>query len=418
MGIESRSQFQPTHGGSPCAEGALQAVVALLPLAFATPSGAEDNRPIVIDGFFFGKSDPLRDINATSAFATLASRRGAAPEVREAVNRLDVLRKRAQPAEAARLLASPEPAASDPVAQLDFGSPVTPAPRSSFEGMGNLDNAVLTGFVTWPPDNDGDVGLKHYVQMNNISFEIFDKRTGDSVLGPLPNVAIWSSAVDDAGNPLSICGKNNDGDPIVLYDHQAERWIFTQFALGAFEPGPPFLFGFGGYQCVAVSTSSDPTGSYYLYEFEIVVGSAADAVFGLNDYPKLGIWPDGLYLSTNEFIASPATGFAFSFQGASATAIDKWAMYAGKPASAVKFLLPAATAPDQSFHFSLQPSHWEGDRRPTEHDHDRWCRHGHRQGAPNVFIQNMDYETWGPLPPFTQPDGIHHWEFDVDFRNP
>ena len=93
-------------------------------------------------------------------------------------------------------------------------------------------------------------------------------------------------------------------------------------------------------------------------------------------------------------------------------------MYAGKPARAVKFLLPAATAPDQSFHFSLQPSHWEGDRRPTEHDHDRWCRHGHRQGAPNVFIQNMDYETWGPLPPFTQPDGIHHWEFDVDFRNP
>ena len=395
----------------------LRAIVAALPLFLAAPSRADD-RPIVIEGFFIGKSAPLRDINATAAFAALSSRRGAAPQVKESINRLDLIGRPAQAASAARRLAAPGPAVSDPVAQLDFGASITPLPRSSFEGMGNLDNAVLTGFVTWPPDNDGDVGRRYYAQMNNISFEIFDKRTGDSVLGPLPNVAIWSSAVDQNGDPLSICGKNNDGDPIVLYDHQARRWIFTQFALGAYEPGPPFLFGLGGYECIAVSTSSDPTGSYYLYEFEIVPGSFDEPAFGLNDYPKLGVWPDGLYMSTNEFIASPATGFAFSFQGASATAIDKWAMYAGKPAKAIKFLIPAATEPDQPFHFSLQPSHWEGDNRPMEHDHDRWCGHARGEGAPNIFIQNMDYETWGPLPPFTQPDGIHHWAFDANFRRP
>jgi len=53
-----------------------------------------------------------------------------------------------------------------------------------------------------------------------------------------------------------------------------------------------------------------------------------------------------------------------------------------------------------------------------EHDHDRGCGHGHGEGAPNIFIQNMDYEIWGPLPPVTQPDGIHHWAFDVDFGKP
>ena len=399
----------------------LQVVLAALPLAVATPSQADSGTPIVIEGFFFGKSVPLRDIEAGAAFAALASRRGAAPEAREIVNRLDVLRKGMEPVGGARRLATPEaPVApvADPVVQLEPGASATPAPRSSFEGMGNLDNALLTGFVIWPPDNDGDVGRKHYVQMNNISFEVFDKKTGDSVLGPLPNVAIWSSAVDDNGNPLSICGKNNDGDPIVLYDHQAGRWIFTQFAIGAFESGPEYLFGLGGYQCVAVSTSSDPTGSYYLYEFEIVPGSFERLEFGLNDYPKLGVWPDGLYLSTNEFVASPATGFIFDFQGASATAIDKWAMYAGRPAKAIKFLIPAATEADQPFHFSLQPSHWEGALKPMEHDHDRWCGHGHGEGAPNIFIQNMDYEMWGPFPPVTQPDGIHHWAFDADFKKP
>jgi hypothetical protein len=391
----------------------LHVALAVVPLALAAPSRAEVNPPIVIEGFFFGKSVPLRDLDAGAAFAALARSRGAVPEAKEIVNRLDVLRKQVRPLGGARLSATPGARVADPRAQFVHGSSGTPPPRSSFEGMGNLDNAVLTGFVIWPPDNDGDVGWKHYVQMNNISFEIFDKKTGDTVLGPLPNVAIWSSALDEDGNPLSICGKNNDGDPIVLFDHQAGRWIFTQFALGAFESGPPYLFGLGGYQCVAVSTSSDPTGSYYLYEFEIVPGSFDVPSFGLNDYPKLGVWPDGLYLSTNEFLASPDTGFAFSFQGASATAIDKWAMYAGKPARAIKFFIPAATEPDQSFHFSLQPSHWEGSLKPGEHDH-----HGRSEGAPNVFIQNMDYEVWGPIPPFTQPDGLHHWGFAVDFRRP
>jgi hypothetical protein len=408
--------------------GRLAAAAIALPLA-ALPVFAEISEPVVIEGFFIGKSVRLRDVEADVAFAALAANTGELRGAKEAINRLDVLRKSARlasaPSEQARTaLAATPPGVADTVAQLGFGlTHHTPAPRSSFEGMGNADNAALTGFVVWPPDNDGAVGARHYVQMNNVSFEIFDKRTGATVLGPLPNVAIWSSAKDAAGNPRSICGKNNDGDPIVLYDHQADRWILSQFALGAFEPGPPFLFGLGGYQCIAVSTSGDPTGSYYLYEFEIVPGSFELPSFGLNDYPKLGVWPDGIYLSTNEYLASPASGFQFAFQAASATAIDKWAMYFGKPAKAVKFLLPPPTSPDQPFHFSLQPSHWEGQRPPQPSF--GGGKHGNERGGqlwfaptPNIFIQNMDYETWGPFPPTVQPDGIHHWALHANFHKP
>ena len=368
------------------------------------PSDGEP--PVVIEGFFFGESIPLRDIDSDKAFAEMQAARGGEVGAKEVLNRLDVIRRDA------KMMSSKAPslqrAIGDPVAQMSFGDTETPAPRQSFEGTGNFDNGDLTGFVIWPPDNDGDVGRDYYVQMNNVVFEIFDKKSGETVLGPLPNVAVWASAVDEeTGLPLSICGKSNDGDPIVLYDQQAKRWIFTQFAIGGFEDGPPFVGGIGGYQCIAVSTSSDPLGSYYLYEFEIVEGDFSIPQYGLNDYPKFGVWPDGIYLSTNEFVATPGTGFAFSFRGASATAIDKWAMYAGMPANAIKFFLGLPTANDQSFHFGLQPANWEGNKKPKVRG----------RTAPNIFIQNMDYETWGPLS-VVQPDGIHHWAFYANFRRP
>ncbi|MDA2923409.1 hypothetical protein MYX65_01925 [Acidobacteria bacterium AH-259-L09] len=66
------------------------------------------------------------------------------------------------------------------------------------------------GFFIVPPDTEGDVGSNHYIQMNNLVFEIFDK-SGNTVLGPLANRILWS----DLGG---ICATNDDGDPIVLYD--------------------------------------------------------------------------------------------------------------------------------------------------------------------------------------------------------
>jgi hypothetical protein len=79
------------------------------------------------------------------------------------------------------------------------------------------------------------------------------------------------------------CETYNDGDPILQYDQLANRWILTQFAVSA----SPYT------QCVAVSTSPDPTGTYYRYSYSYGTG--------FNDFPKMGVWPDGYYITYNIF---------------------------------------------------------------------------------------------------------------------
>jgi len=167
-----------------------------------------------------------------------------------------------------------------------------------------------------PPDTNGSVGKAHYVQWVNTGLAVFDKMAPhDRVLGPIDGKLIWSGF---GGN----CENFNDGDPIVLYDKMADRWLLTQFAVS----GTPFS------QCVGVSTSADPTGTYSRYEFQF-----AD----FNDYPKFGVWPDGYYGTFNMFRGN-------SFLGAKACAFEREKMLASQPARIVCFdvanqggLLPA-----------------------------------------------------------------------------
>ena len=84
------------------------------------------------------------------------------------------------------------------------------------------------------------------------------------------------------------CQTDNAGDPVVLYDQLADRWILTQFT----SSGPTF------FECVAVSQTNDPTGSYFRYA--ISTGN------NFPDYPKGGVWPDAYYFSTREFLMATA----------------------------------------------------------------------------------------------------------------
>src|SRR5207247_4550355 len=101
----------------------------------------------------------------------------------------------------------------------------------------------------------------------------------------------------------------SDGDPIAQYDKLANRWVLTQFSVtnGSSQ---------GFFQCVAVSTSSDATGSYFRYAF---------AQPNFNDYPKVGVWPDGYYVTFNIFTST--------FQGARVCAFDRTAMLSGAAAT-------------------------------------------------------------------------------------
>src|SRR6202162_2392725 len=156
-----------------------------------------------------------------------------------------------------------------------------------------------------PPDTDGEVGSTQYVQIVNEGYQVFNKTTGASVLGPSGISTIWSGFG-------GVCETNGDGDPIVIYDQLANRWIISQFA-GSGVPTD---------ECVAVSVSSDATGAYNRYGFHL----------GTNffDYPKLSVWPDAYYMSMNVFNSS-GTGFL----GPQPFAFDRAKMLARLPATFV-----------------------------------------------------------------------------------
>ena len=175
-----------------------------------------------------------------------------------------------------------------------------------------------------PPDTNSAIGPNHLVENVNSAFAIFNK-TGTVLYGPAATNTLWSGF---GGG----CQTNNDGDGIVRYDRAADRWIISQFSVST----TPYL------ECVAVSTTGDPTGSYYRYSFQY-----AD----FPDYPKMGIWPDGYYVTYNMFTGGT------TFAGTKVCAMDRAKMLLGQAATQQCFntstsyggLIPAdldsATAP-------------------------------------------------------------------------
>lgn len=159
-------------------------------------------------------------------------------------------------------------------------SAVTPLASISnlltFEGISNRDNLV-------PPDPNASVGATQVVETVNISYQVFSK-TGASILGPSEISSIWAASPPFGG----VCQNGPSfSDPIVLYDKIAGRWLIAQIASSN---------GFStGTECIAVSTTSDATGSYNRYAFSFAV---------LNDYPKFGVWPDAYYATYNQFTSS------------------------------------------------------------------------------------------------------------------
>ena len=176
-----------------------------------------------------------------------------------------------------------------------------------FDGGENDDNAFVLATLIAPPDTNGDVGKDHYVQMYNLLTEIFDK-DGNTVLGPFPTNAFWAGLGGE-------CEFDNAGDPIVLYDEETDRWLITQFTAS-----------FQDAICVAVSTTSDPTGSYYQYEFDFTG-------IGFPDYPKFGYSTGGINVMVNLF--SP-------YQGPGLGVIDKAEAMVAGPATMVFFTVGVA----------------------------------------------------------------------------
>jgi len=235
-----------------------------------------------------------------------------------------------------------------------------PSPIQSFDGVSNL-NGVL------PPDTEGDVGPNHYVQWVNLSFAVWDK-SGNLLYGPAAGKTLWSGFGGD-------CETSNDGDPIVQYDQLADRWLMSQFALPNYPDGP-------FYQCIAVSQTPDPTGAWYRYAF---LASSTK----LNDYPKFGVWPDGYYMTANQFNTDGSWG------GAGAFVFERDQMLLGNPAQMVYFDL-FLVDPNLG---GMLPSDMEGATPPAV-------------GSPNVYMEVDDNGLGYPA------DQLELWQFHVDWTTP
>ena len=203
----------------------------------------------------------------------------------------------------------PDPSsARDSALQSTAGTAAAPALGVGFEGIGEgFSGPSGLFFVTSaPPDPNAVVGPNNIVEVVNQSFAVFDK-SGTPVYGPVPTNTIWSGF---GGG----CQANDDGDATVEYDKLAGRWIVSQFSVST----APYL------QCVAVSTSADPTGSYYRYAFQYA---------NFPDYPKLGVWPDAYYETFNMFRNG------IRFVGPEVCAYDRSKMLTGQATTQQCFLL-------------------------------------------------------------------------------
>jgi hypothetical protein len=246
----------------------------------------------------------------------------------------------------------------DTAVQRVLGKIGIPSPIITFDGNSNLCGCA-------PPDPNGAVGPNHVVTMANLHFQIFNK-TGQSLFGPAANNTLWSGF---GGG----CQAQNAGDPVVLYDQLADRWLLSQFTSSA-----PYL------ECVALSQTNDPTGSYY--RWAIATGSGNN----FPDYPKAGMWPDAYYFSTREFAGGS------TFVGVGAYALDRVQALAGNPnPTIVGFLAPPN--PAYVVGDGLLPSDLDGQATPPP-------------GSPNYFVGSQDNNG-----PYGAPqDALNIFKFHYD----
>jgi len=246
-----------------------------------------------------------------------------------------------------------KPVGIDPIHQKSY------APLRTNKALGvNIDG--MPG-VTSPADPSVDVGPNHVVQMINgtggSTFKVWDK-SGNVVQNSTTFDNFMNSASQN-GNP----GWSGAGDPIVVYDQRADRWMLTEFCSGCND-----LF-------IAISTTPDPTGSYYTY-------SVTQPSFP--DYPKYSVWE-------NEYVVTANLG------SSDIIALPRTDMLAGVSTSAQKFT--QANFGTIGFQAST-PVNLDGTTLPPS-------------GTPSMVMRMTD-DAWSGA----SADALEIWELDIDWATP
>ncbi|WP_339844559.1 GEVED domain-containing protein [uncultured Dokdonia sp.] len=312
----------------------------LLLITFSTYLTAQELLPPseITTGNFVGKTAALRDLPIINA-----NKSQGVSEITIVPNNLRGNRKVNDQA---------LPLGADPIAQFTTGQFMMLETEANFGG-GNSSQSNFT-----PPDPSGAVGPDHYVQGINSVINIFDKQ-GTLLAGPTA-----------LGNFLG--NGQNEGDPIVMYDQLADRFFVSQFQTSN-------VASLNNILVIGVSETPDPTGAYFLYQFQL------DA---FPDYPHYAVWPDAYYLTANKN------------QGNTTYALDRAAMLAGEEnPTLVGFNLPGITRNPGTV-FSPEPANLTGFSFPED--------------APGYIVYLQD-DGWGGA---ITEDHLKVWELDVNFDEP
>jgi len=238
-----------------------------------------------------------------------------------------------------------------------------PSPSVSFDTLGNQGTST-------PPDPVGDIGPNHYVTMSNLHF-VVQNRTGTVLFGPVPNNTLWSGFGGE-------CQTQNAGDPIILYDQFADRWLLTQFT-GNAEPGTGNF-----YNCIAVSQTPDPMGPWF--RWQVSNGTL------FPDYPKYGVGEEAYFISTRDF--------GGGYEGVGAYALNRAQLIAGNPSPTII-----------SFFMDRSPPYLVGDGLlPMDIDGSNFPP----LDSPHYYFGTMD--DGGPYG--APQDAVLVYAFDVDFGMP
>lgn len=323
-------------------------------------------------------------------------------------------------------VAPPVPAVAAAIEQRKMGWKSAATLVEGFDGLGiGLDGPQGTSTGKNPSDNSLAVGRDHIVQIVNARLAIFTKKgsrfdaTGRVLYGAVPTNTLFHGF---GGR----CEERNNGDAVVRYDQLADRWLFVMpiFARGPIRPDQPLpgrsgqpaqrsvsgqpgqpgksepLFvpppevpeaepersKAGGREkaaetqgvysmCYAASTSPDPLGSYYRYEFLRPL---------FPDYPRPAVWPDGYYVPTS-------TGDDVVEKHA--CVVDRKRMLRGEPATEQCLVLGGVNF--------LNNADLDGWTLPPP-------------GAPNIMIATGGTQ----LNEVMEDDGIYAWKFHVDWNDP
>jgi len=250
-------------------------LILLVFLIVGTIYAQDDYSPqFISEGIYLGETMPFRD----APVVTPSSSDYNPTEAKIIANRLRQPRKKNSDA---------LPLFGDPILQDELGKIVTRALEVNFDGA-----TAAEGGAT-PPDPTGAVGPDHYVHAVNLVIKMYDK-DGTLVAGPTSLGDFFENGV-------------NSGDPIVMYDQIAERYFISEFNTA------------NNGLLIAISTTTDPTGTYHLYEFPLD---------SFPDYPHYSVWHDAYYMTANKF------------SGNTVYALEREKMIDGLPAQIVGFTLP------------------------------------------------------------------------------